>query len=64
MKEACIATANAVVRKFLLASGLKIRVTSDGLLRLNIKRSPSFASAAGLVHYCHGQLVRPRTEER
>jgi hypothetical protein len=61
-KQLCIATTHPAVVDYARISGLRIRLTEEGLLKFNSKYSPRFASAAGLAFYCRQRLRALATE--
>ena len=54
-KQLCIATTHPAVVEHARLSGLRIRLTEEGLLKFNSRCSPRFASAA-LAFYCRSKL--------
>jgi hypothetical protein len=55
-RQLCIATTHPAVVEYARLSGLRIRLTEEGLLKFNSRHSPGFASAAGLAFYCRQRL--------
>jgi hypothetical protein len=55
-KQLCIATTHPAVVQYARLSGLRVRLTEDGLLKFNSRHSPRFASTAGLAFYCRQRL--------
>ena len=55
-KQLCVATTHPAVVEYARLSGLRIRLTEEGLLKFNSWCSPRFASAAALAFYCRSKL--------
>ena len=55
-QELCRATSDSDITTYARLSGLRLRLSEDGLLKFNSRHSPRFASVEALAFYCRQKL--------